>query len=98
MGKNLEEIKGLLAAHRNDLEMQHKVRRIGVFGSFVRGEATDQSDIDILVEFGEVTDLFEFIDVGDYLESILHRKVDLVTKGALKPFLKDKILNEVIYV
>ncbi|MFH1380289.1 MAG: nucleotidyltransferase family protein [bacterium] len=79
------------------LKERFKVKEIGVFGSYGRGEESEESDIDILVEFnGSVG--WEFVDFKEYLEEILHNKVDVVTVKALKPQLKDIILREVIYV
>ena len=59
--------------------------------------ATEDSDVDLLVEFSEPVG-WEFIDLYDYLEQILGMKVDLATPGALKPQLRDSILNEVVYI
>ena len=73
------------------------VKKIGVFGSYSRGEETPESDIDVLVEFFEPLG-WEFFDLKEYLEEILARKVDLVTENAIRPQMKEKILNEVIYV
>jgi predicted nucleotidyltransferase len=78
------------------LKDKYKVNKIGYFGSYARGEQTEQSDIDILVGFSEPIGL-EFIELKNYLEEILDKKVDLVTTNALKPQLKESILQEVIY-
>lgn len=96
--KTIKEIKNLLSKHRKEMEAKYKVKNIGVFGSFVRGEQKKKSDIDILVEFKETVDFFEFLDLEEHLERLLGIKVDLVTKRALKPLIKDKILNEAVYV
>ena len=96
--KTIKEIKNLLSKHRKELEAKYKVKNIGVFGSFARGEQRTKSDIDILVEFKATVDFFEFLDLEEHLERLLGIKVDLVTKRALKPLIKDKILNEVVYV
>jgi len=78
------------------LEKKYKVKRIGLFGSFARDEANEDSDIDILVEFsGNIG--WEFIDLKQFLEENLEREVDLVTIEALKPELKEDILRDVIY-
>jgi len=78
------------------LRDKFKVKEIGVFGSYARGEEAEESDVDVLVEFYEPIG-WEFIDLKDFLEEILGREVDLVTMGALKPRLRDRILEEVIY-
>jgi predicted nucleotidyltransferase len=88
----------IIKEHFNELHDEYFVSRIGVFGSFARGEATDESDVDILVEFNRRVDLFHFIGLQDRLAEILGRKVDLVTPKALKPLIKDRILQEVLYV
>jgi len=87
-----------LREHLDKLHNQYYVSRIGVFGTFARGEATETSDIDILVEFDRAVGLFHFIDLQDHLGRILGRRIDLVTPDALHPVIKDQILNEVLYV
>ena len=69
-----------------------------MFGSFVSGEQKSGSDVDILVDFYEVPDLFEFINLERYLQRILKKKVDLVRKPVVRKELKEKILNEVVYI
>ena len=72
------------------------VKNIGLFGSFVRGDQTTDSDIDILVEFTPEKHTFDnFMDVAFLLEKILGRKVDLVTPEALSPHIGPHILKEV---
>jgi len=74
------------------------VSEIGIFGSAVRGDQNQRSDVDILVDFNEIPDLLKFIELELYLEKILKQKVDLVDKQGLRPELRDNILNEVVYV
>ena len=73
------------------------VRRIGVFGSVARGETGPDSDVDILVEFDGVPDLFEFAALRERLTEILGCPVDLATPQGLKPRLRPRILGEVRY-
>ncbi len=94
---NLEEAKDILRQHRQELEHKFKVKEIGIFGSYVRGEQKKRSDIDILVEFKEPISLFEFMDLEGYLEKLLGTKVDLVSKKALKPRIGEHIMKEVVY-
>ncbi len=94
--KAQDGIKETLKRFKPILREKFKVKEIGIFGSFARGEQSDESDVDILVEFSEPIG-WEFIDVKDFLEEILGKEVDLVTVRALKPQLKDKILKEVIF-
>jgi hypothetical protein len=77
-----------------ELREEYLVSRIVIFGSFARGEATEMSDVDILVEFKETVDIFHFIRLQDRLASIPGRKVDLATPQALKPLIKDRILGK----
>jgi len=73
------------------------VSRLALFGSFVRGEQRSGSDIDILVEFSVPVGFFKFIELEDYLSERLGSKVDLVTPGALRPFMKAEILGSAVY-
>jgi predicted nucleotidyltransferase len=97
--KRTEEIKSTLEALKPVLRERFQVATIGFFGSYARGEQNKRSDIDILVEFVEPNniDLFDFIDLEDFLSKQIGVKVDLVTKGALKPMIKNDILKETIY-
>jgi len=96
MGKR-KIIKTLLQ-NKAEMEALYGVRRLGLFGSYVRERQRKQSDIDILVAFSRDIDLFEFLDLREYLESHLHAKVDLVMESALKPAIGKRILSEVEYV
>ncbi len=94
--KARKEIEETLKNYKPLLREKFKVKGIGIFGSYVRGEESEKSDVDILVEFSEPIG-WEFVDLKEFLEEILGAEVDLVTVGALRPQLKDKILEEVIY-
>ncbi|MBI2860094.1 MAG: nucleotidyltransferase family protein [Chloroflexi bacterium] len=96
--KTLKEIKEVLARHRADLEREYGVKRIGVFGSYARGEPGKRSDIDILVEFGQPVGYFKFMKLEERLGELLGVKVDLVTEGALKPHIGRRVREEVIYL
>ncbi|HPC90512.1 MAG TPA: nucleotidyltransferase family protein [Methanothrix sp.] len=96
--KRLEEIQEILRQKKPLLEERFKVKEIGIFGSFVRGEETDTSDLDILVELEKPVGLIKFVGLQNYLSDELGEKVDLVMKGALKPRIKKSILSEVVYV
>ena len=73
---------------------KHGVKRAGIFGSVARGDATPESDVDILVELDAGASLFDFIDVKHDLEDALGRRIDLVEYAAIKPRLRDRILRE----
>ena len=98
--KTLKEIKAKLETLKPTLKEQFEVETIGVFGSYVRGEQTKKSDVDVLVEFSEDAEIgfFKFLELEEFLSRKLGVKVDLVTKGALKPFIGERILQEVIMV
>ena len=81
-----------------DLEKRYKVKSLGVFGSYVRGEQHSRSDLDLLVEFFDPPRLLKFIELEYYLSDLLGLKVDLVMKDALKPGIGKRILREVITV
>ncbi len=89
----LETLEGL----KEEAKRRYKVREIGVFGSAVRGEQKETSDIDVLVDFEEGADLFDLAGLGIFLEEKLGRKVDIVPKRALRPELKGSILEETAY-
>lgn len=93
MKTRLEKAKTILISHREQLS-QLGSRHLAIFGSTARNEATKASDIDILVDFDVTKDLLGFIDLKFYLEELLHCDVDLVTKQALHPALKKRILGE----
>lgn len=96
--KKYKMIAEILKKHKKELNEKYKVKEIGIFGSYVRGEQKRGSDVDILVEFEEVPDLFKFLELERYLESLLKLKVDLVRKKALREELRDIILSEVINI
>jgi len=96
--ESLEEINEILKNCRKELYEKYKVKEIGIFGSYARGEQKKRSDVDILVEFDEVPDLFKFIELERYLEKLLKAKVDLVRKNSIRSELKDLILKEVVYI
>nr|WP_246841297.1 nucleotidyltransferase family protein [Chroococcidiopsis sp. TS-821] len=96
--KTLEEVKQWLSQHKSLLQERYKVRELGIFGSYVRQEQTETSDIDVLVEFSETPSLLKFINLENYLSDNLGIKVDLVHKSGLKPRIGERILAEVVYL
>lgn len=93
MNTQFDKVKTVLLSHQKQLS-QLGSRHLAIFGSTVRNEATKTSDIDILVDFDTKKDLFGFIDLKFYLEDLLSCDVDLVSKQALHPALKKRILSE----
>ena len=96
--KSVSRINKILHSHKRELRENYGVKKIGLFGSCVRKEATLKSDIDVLVELGEPMGFFKFMRLERRLSELLGVKVDLVTKNALKPHIGRRILKEVIYV
>ena len=93
-----QEIIKIIRNSKPEMELHYGVQRLGLFGSYVREKQHKKSDIDILVTFNRDIDLFDFLDLREYLESQLHAKVDLVMQSALKPAIGKRILSEVEYV
>jgi len=100
MKKSLDEIKEILKKYEKELKEEYGIKEIGIFGSYLRGEAKEGSDLDILVEFKPEAkiSLLDFVELENYLSDLLEVKVDLVEKSALKPRIGKRILSEVIYV
>ena len=96
--RSLEEIRHVLQQSMPEIENRYKVKSLGIFGSYVRGDVKRSSDLDILVEFHQAPSLLEFIRMEDDLSSKLGIKVDLVMKKSLKPHIGRQILAEVVPV
>ena len=96
MGK--KEIIKIIRNSKPEMESHYGVQRLGLFGSYVKERQSKRSDIDILVTFNRDIDLFDFLDLREYLESQFSIKVDLVMESALKPAIGKRILSEVEYV
>lgn len=90
------EILTILKNHREELSARFAVRRIGLFGSALRGTLSEKSDVDILVELAQPT-FDHYMDLKFFLEEQLGRPVDLVLADSLKPRLKPIIAREVAY-
>ena len=98
--KEINEIKNEIASVQDKLNRDFDVTEIGLFGSYVRGEARNDSDLDILISLKpeHTVGLIKFNSLKEFLSDLLNIKVDLVLKDSLKPALKKYILNEVIYL
>ena len=95
--KNFKEIKEILTEHKQEIREKFKVKEIGIFGSYVKGEEKEKSDVDILIDIGGIG-LLRFIELEYYLSDMIGVKVDLVMKTALKPRIGKQILMEVKYI
>lgn len=98
MKQNLDTIKQQLAPHLPSLRKDFHIEELGIFGSTALGRAKIKSDVDILVDFSRPPGFFTFMKLEEHLSRILGKKVDLVTRNALKSTIKKEILQQVIYV
>jgi len=87
-----EDVGGILAAHKDELSRVFGVSEIGVFGSVATGTAKEESDADVLVSFSTPVGFIAFMRLERRLQGLLGRKVDLVTRKALRPYIGKRIL------
>lgn len=95
---NKNEIKNILSSQLSFLKEKYHVKKLGIFGSVVRDEIEEDSDVDIMVEFESPIGFFEFIRLENFLSEKIQQKVDLISTKAIKPIIKNDILKETIYV
>jgi predicted nucleotidyltransferase len=95
---DLEKLKRALREHLPQLRARYRVKSLGLFGSYVRGEQRKRSDLDVLVDFEEAPSLFELMDMEDELARLIGTKVDLVTRKTLRGRIGQRILQEVVYL
>jgi len=93
-----EEVIKILKEVKCETEQKFKARVKGIFGSYVRGEDNDKSDIDVLVEFEEEANLLHFVGLSLFLEEKLHLAVDIVPYDSVREEIKDYIFKEAIYL
>ena len=96
--KSAEQIITTIKAKKDLLFKKYHLKEIGVFGSYLRNEQKNESDLDILVDYTETPGLFSFIRLENELSKLLGIKVDLVMKSSLKPYIGKRILDEVQYL
>jgi len=96
--KTLDEIREVLLLQKHSLCKNYQITEIGIFGSYARGEETEASDIDILVDYETAPTIIMLVELRDYLSQVFGLKVDIVTKNGLKPRIRDRILAEAIYI
>jgi uncharacterized protein len=96
--KKLSTIKKILRDHKTLLRDQYHICRIGIFGSYVRGDMHKKSDVDVLVEFSEPISLIRLVSLENYLTRIVGVRVDVVPKDDIRRELRDSILKEAVYV
>ncbi len=93
---SIHEIKEIINSHKDFFEKQYCVENFLLFGSYAKNKQTVDSDIDLLVNFKHPIDMFDFIDLQEYLSKIFSKKIDLGTVNSLKEFVKNSILKEAI--
>ena len=96
--KDLNQIIIELLRSLPSLAEKYQVSSIGVFGSYVRHEERQDSDVDLLVNFEEAPGLLKFIALENHLSDLLGVRVDLVMEDALKPSIGKRVLSEVVHV
>ena len=94
---SLTRIRNILQLQKTHLQRKYKIKALGVFGSYSRGEQNEKSDIDILVEFDEPIGI-EFVDLATELENILGEKVELVSRSGIKTRYLRYVEEDVVYV
>lgn len=92
----LQQIIQILRQHKQELQMKYPISNLGVFGSYARGEATEESDIDIAVEIDGPMGL-NFIQMADEIESLFGKKTDVVPMRAIKPQYLESVKKDIIY-
>ena len=99
MSKNLQDIVKTIESLKDKIKRDYKAEIVGIFGSYVRGEQKRGSDLDLLVKFYDGATLFEFVGLAIFLEEKLGiKKVDIVPYDTIRDEIRDKILNEAIYL
>jgi uncharacterized protein len=93
-----ETVLNILRQKNAELTKQYGVKSLLLFGSVARNEATSTSDVDLLVEFNRPVGYFGLFALQDYLEKLLGCPVDLGTPDSLKPYIKDRVMGELIPV
>jgi len=93
---NLTELLNQKKEDIQRIARQHGARNLRVFGSVARGEATEGSDLDLLVEMEPGRSLLDLVAIKQDLEELLGCKVDVVTEAAVSPYLRDRVLSEAV--
>ena len=95
---NSQEIVTFLTEHKSEIQERFGATRIGLAGSYARGDATEESDIDIVVELQSGNKFRSFFYLLYFLQDALGKRVDLVTESSLKPLVKKSVLKDILYV
>ena len=93
-----EKVIEILSEHNAEMKQQFGVESLSLFGSVARNEATEASDVDLLVEFNRPTGLFGLVLLQRYLEALLGCNVDVGTAAGLRPRIRERVLREALRV
>lgn len=93
-----ESVIQVLRSVTDESLLRYKAQIRGIFGSVARGDESENSDIDVLVDFTEKADLFDFVGLALFLEEKLHRKVDVVPSDTIKSEIRNSVMKEAIYI
>jgi uncharacterized protein len=96
--RNTTEMLDTLRSMRHELATQYHVSSIGIFGSYSKKNQTEQSDLDLVVEFNQPIGMMAFVHLKNMISDRLNIKVDLVTPEGLHPLIRDQVMHEVVYV
>ncbi|MBK7883143.1 MAG: nucleotidyltransferase family protein [Chitinophagaceae bacterium] len=94
----LEEIKNILTKVKPELQKKYPLSTLGIFGSYARGDANENSDIDVLVDFNDAIGGMKYISLAHEIEDLFSIKVDVVSKGGIKPKYFKYVSEDLIYV
>jgi len=94
--KKLKQLPSI--ENKGKIQGTYKVKKLGIFGSYVRGEQREDSDVDILVTFEEPVSLLKLVNFENYLQDLTGIKVDVIPERSIRPELRKNILNEVSYI
>ena len=95
---SLQEMKAKLTEYKPILRDKYHISDLGIFGSYVRGEQTQESDLDVLIDYDKPPDLFTLVEIEQNLSEMLDIKVDLITRKGIKPQLLFQVLEVILLI
>jgi len=98
MSKDVQTLIDKLKIVAGEVQRRYRAEILGIFGSYVRGEERETSDLDVLVRFAKGATLFDLVGVADFLEEILGIRVDVVPVDGVREEIRDRILREAVYL
>lgn len=93
-----DQIVNILSEQKKELEKKYPISKMALFGSYARGDYNKHSDIDVLVEFNDRIDGFDYIRIAHHLEDVFRQKIDLVSRKGIKPAYLPYVEKNLIYV